>query len=67
MHTNLFNILWFSCKGKGDILSINAYADFRDKHSPSTDFLEFNSMPTQPFYAWLIMEFITQTDMEYGC
>ena len=59
MHTNLLNILCFSCQGKVEISSIKVYAYFRGKYSPSTDFLEFNSLHTQPFHAWLIPECIT--------
>ena len=35
-------------KEKVEISSINAHADFRGEYTSSTDFLELNSLPTQP-------------------
>ena len=34
---------------------------------PARTFFKFNSLSTQLFHAWLISEFITQPDVEYGC
>ena len=41
----------FPVREKVEISSFNAYAYFCGKYSPSTDFLKFNSLPTQPFHA----------------
>ena len=57
----------FPVREKVEILSINAYAYFCGKYSSSTDFLKFNSLPTQPFHAWMISEFMTLPGVEYGC
>ena len=49
----------FSVREKVEISSINAYAYFCGLFSPSTDFLIFNSLSTEPFNASLISEFMT--------
>ena len=49
----------FPVREKVEISSIHAHVYFSGKYSSSTDFLEFYSLPTQPFHAWLITEFIS--------
>ena len=40
----------FPVREKVEISSINAYAYFCGYYSPSTDFLKFNSLSTQPIH-----------------
>ena len=47
---------------KVEISSINVYAYFCGKYSPSTDFVIFNSLSFQLFHAWLFSVIITNSN-----
>ena len=57
----------FPVSEKIEISSINPGPEILGYHCYSTDFLEFNSLRTQPFHAWLNNKFITEPDVEYVC